>query len=32
MVKAFESKIPPSPNFDKVTVIFDKLNDADLFM
>ena len=26
MVKTYESRIPPSPNFDKVTVGFDKLN------
>ena len=29
--KDFESWIPPSPNLDKVTVSFDKLNNTDLF-
>ena len=31
MVKTCESWIPPSPNLDKVTVSFDKLNNTDLF-
>ena len=29
MVKICESWIPPSPNLDKVTVCFDKLNNTD---
>ena len=32
MVKTYESKFPPSPNLDKVTVSFDKLNNTDLFL
>ena len=32
MVKTFESRIPPSPNLDKATVSFDKLNNTDLFL
>ena len=31
MVKTYESWIPRSPNLDKVTVTFDKLNITDLF-
>ena len=31
MVKTWESWISPSPNLDKVTVSFDKLNNAGLF-
>ena len=30
--KIYESGFPPSPNFDKVTVCFDKLNNTDLFL
>ena len=32
MVKTYESRFPPSPNLDKVTVSFDKLNNTDLFL
>ena len=32
MVKACESRFPPSPNLEKVTVSFDKLNNTDLFL
>ena len=32
MVKTYESRIPPSPNLDKVTVSFDKLNNTDSFL
>ena len=32
MVKTYESRFPPSPNFDKITVCFDKLNNTDLFL
>ena len=32
MVKTCESRFPPSPNLDKVTVRFDKVNNADLFL
>ena len=32
MVKTWESWIPPSPELDKVTVNFDKLNNTDLFL
>ena len=32
MVKTYESEFPPSPNIDKVTVSFDKLNKTDLFL
>ena len=32
MVKTYESRFPPSPNLDKVTVSFDKLNNSDLFL
>ena len=32
MVKTCESRLLPSPNLDKVTVSFDKLNNADLFL
>ena len=28
-VKIYESRFPPSPNLDKVTLSFDKLNDTD---
>ena len=31
MVNTCESWIPPSPNLDKVTVSFDKLNNTNLF-
>ena len=31
MVETCESWIPPSPNLDKVTVSFDKLNNTDIF-
>ena len=31
MEKTCESWIPPSPNLDKVTVIFDKLNNLSYF-
>ena len=31
MVKTYESRIPPSPNLDKVTVSFEKLIKTDLF-
>ena len=31
MVKTCESWIPSSPNLDKVTVTFDKLNNTDIF-
>ena len=31
MVKTYESRFPPSPNLDKVTVSFDKLINTDLF-
>ena len=31
MVKTCESGIPPSPNFDKVMVSFNKLKNTDLF-
>ena len=30
-VWTYESRIPPSPNLEKVTVSFDKLNNTDLF-
>ena len=32
MVKTNESRLPPSPNLDKVTVSYDKLNNTDLFL
>ena len=32
MVKTYESRIPPSPNLDKVTVCFDKLNNTPLII
>ena len=32
MVKTNESKFQPSPNLDKVTISFDKLNITDLFL
>ena len=32
MVKTYESRFPPSPNLDKVTLTFDKLNNTDLFL
>ena len=32
MVKTYESRIPPSPNLEKVTVRFDKLNHTHLFL
>ena len=32
MVKTYESRIPPSPNLDKVTVSFEKLINTDLFV
>ena len=31
MVKTYESRFPPSPDLDKVTVSFEKLNNTDLF-
>ena len=31
MVKTYESRFPPSPNLDKVTVSFDKLNNSYFF-
>ena len=32
MVKTIQSSFPPSPNFERVTVSFDKLNNTDLFL
>ena len=31
MVTTYESRFPPSPNLDKVTRSFDKLNNTNLF-
>ena len=32
MVKTIQTSFPPSPNFDRITVSFDKLNDTDIFI
>ena len=32
MVKTYESRFPPSPNLDKVTVSFDMLINTDLYL
>ena len=32
MVKTIQSSFPPSPNFDRVTESFDKLNNTDILL
>ena len=32
MAKTYEFRFPPSPNLDKITLSFDKLNNTDLFL
>ena len=32
MVKTYKTRCPPSPNLDRVTVSFNKLNNIDLFL
>ena len=32
MEKIIQSSFPPSPNFDRITLSFDKLNNTDLFL
>ena len=32
MVMTFDNSFPPSPNLDKVTLSFDKLNNTDMFV